>query len=220
MMNPIDTNTPAGGPLTQRQPEAPDPVELLDPGAEIDNADDTEAAASTNAPKDPPLQTPCLARNGSFWIEAAIPEQMDLLMQWRRRVLEDVFADSFPKDLQQADALMEENRRYYQHQLGQGHRAYWVRHETGDIVGCGGICLYQEMPSPDNPNGRCSYFMNIYTLPEFRHQGAASLLVRTLIQESYRLKAGKIYLETSDAGRAVYQELGFHEMKGYLKYGE
>ena len=40
-----------------------------------------------------------------------------------------------------------------------------------EIVGCGGICLYQEMPSPDNPSGGCAYLMNIYTRPEFRGQG-------------------------------------------------
>ena len=35
-------------------------------------------------------------------------------------------------------------------------------------AGCGGICISDGLPSPDNPSGRCTYLMNIYVLEAFR----------------------------------------------------
>ena len=49
------------------------------------------------------------------------------------------------------------------------------------VIGCGGLCLYEEMPSPDNPTGKCAYLMNIYTRPRFRGQGAGQAVIDWLI---------------------------------------
>ncbi len=141
---------------------------------------------------------------------------LPLLMEWRIRVLREVF--SIPEDMD-ITLLKQTNRQYYnQHLRDDSHMACFAR-KTGTevIVGCGGICYQEEMPSPDNISGSCGYIMNIYTLPEYRKLGVGREIVKFLIGDAKRRGVGKIYLESSDSGRQFYKELGFSEMKGYMK---
>ncbi len=139
---------------------------------------------------------------------------LDLLMKWRMTVLREVF--SAPQDDPMTE-LEQENRRYYQRALPAWSHVACFACSGQEIVGCGGICFYQEMPSPDNPQGDCAYLMNIYTLPAARGQGVGRAVVRWLIGQAEQRGITKIYLETSESGRPLYRELGFTEMQGYMK---
>ena len=147
-------------------------------------------------------------------IRQATIHDLDLLMQWRMEVLREVFA--IPPG-QPVAALAEENRRYYQAELPRGGHIACFALLDGEIVGCGGMCLYQEMPSPDNPNGKCAYLMNIYARPPFRRRGVGGAVVRWLVDQAKRRGIPKIYLETSRAGRPLYREIGFAEMPDMMK---
>ena len=113
--------------------------------------------------------------------------------------------------------LESENRRYYQTELPQGGHIACFAYVGEEIVGCGGICLYHEMPSPDNLNGKCAYLMNIYTRPQFRGHGIGNRIVRWLVEQARQRHISKIYLETSDKGRPLYQTIGFADMKDMMK---
>lgn len=147
-------------------------------------------------------------------IRRATLDDLDLLMQWRMEVLHDVF--DVPADDPMAE-LTAENRAYYERELPtEGHIACFALLD-GEIVGCGGICLYHEMPSPDNGNGGCAYLMNIYTRPAYRGQGIAKETCRWLIAEAQARGYTKVFLETSVNGRALYESLGFSDMQDYMK---
>lgn len=147
-------------------------------------------------------------------IRQATVQDMDLLMQWRMEVLHEVFA--IPSE-QSLPELEEENRRYYQTELPRGGHIACFAYIGGEAVGCGGMCLYDEMPSPDNPKGKCAYLMNIYSRPQFRRHGIGNAVVRWLIGQAEQCKITKIYLEASEDGRPLYQEIGFQDMSGYMK---
>ncbi len=140
-------------------------------------------------------------------------EDIELLMEWRIRALCEVFG-VLPDAL---NAIVPQCRRYYLEEIpAGGHIAcFAVCGET--VVGCGGICLYREMPSPENPNGRCGYLMNIYTQPEYRSRGIGRMTVRWLIDRARENGVSKIFLETSQQGEALYRALGFTDMSGYLQ---
>ncbi len=140
-------------------------------------------------------------------------EDLELLVAWRMRVLREVF--SIPSAASVAE-LERENRRYYRETLPAGGHIACFACAGGEIAGCGGVCVYQELPSPDNPNGQCAYLMNIYTLPAFRGRGAGEKIVRWLVEQVERMGISKIYLETSESGRPLYERLGFSDMDGYL----
>ncbi len=138
---------------------------------------------------------------------------LDLLVEMRMETLREVFPSppcSFPEDLE------EENRGYYQSTLPAGSHIACLACAGEEVVGCGGVCLYREMPSPDNPNGRCAYLMNIYCRPPYRRQKIGEAIVRWLIDRAKEQQSTKIYLETSDRGRPLYEGIGFTDMQDMM----
>lgn len=134
------------------------------------------------------------------------------LMRWRAEVIEHVFGQKPEQTLLMA------NRRYYAGHIADGSHYALVAEYDGTECGCGAVCITDELPSPDNPSGRCAYLMNIYVRAPFRNHGIAHSIVSHLVQEAERRGCGKIYLETTDAGRSVYTSLGFRHMPDMMKY--
>lgn len=145
-------------------------------------------------------------------------QELDLLLDWRMEVLRNVFSEEFNTlSKKEIEAIYENNRRYYLNHLESGEHIACFAELDGEIVGCGGVCIYDEMPSPDNIGGKCAYLMNIYTRQEYRRQGIAAKTVEHLIKECKARLIEKIYLETSADGEKMYRQLGFKDMKGYMK---
>ena len=149
---------------------------------------------------------------GSVIIRRAGIEDLEVLLQWRMEVLQNVFA--LPG--KPSEELQKANLDYYQKALADGGHFAVFAEGNGNIVGGGGVCFYQEMPSPDNPSGWCGYLMNIYTRAAVRGQGIGTKIVRALLDETARRGIHKVYLETTDQARSLYERIGFTEMKGYL----
>lgn len=136
----------------------------------------------------------------------------DELMIWRREVITNVFSEV--PDL----SLLRANRKYYQKHIADGSHIAYVASQDGKDVGCGSICLSEELPSPDNPDGRCAYLMNIYVRLPFRNNGIAHMIVRHLVDEAKARGCGKIYLETTDIAKPLYCNIGFNPMENMMKY--
>lgn len=139
---------------------------------------------------------------------------IDELMAWRREVIATVF------DVEPDAALAEANRLYYLRHLADGTHVAYVALHDGREAGCGSICLTDELPSPDNPTGRCAYLMNIYVRRGFRKHGVAHDIVRRLVGDAMSRGCGKIYLESTDMAKPLYREIGFHPMENMMKYGD
>lgn len=150
-------------------------------------------------------------------VEAAGLTELNTLLQWRETVLREVFSVPDEDDM---TTLMEENRQYYTHALECGTLNTCFAYVDGEIAGCGGVCFSLEMPSPDNPNGKCAYLMNVYAVPEYRGNGVGRAVVRWLVDEAEKKGASKIYLETSECAHSLYQSMGFEELNGYMKYNK
>lgn len=136
------------------------------------------------------------------------------LMHWRKEVIENVFGVVPSKE------LMSVNRMYYmKHIADESHIAIVAEIDDKD-VGCGAICLSDELPSPDNPSGRCAYLMNIYVRKEYRGHGVGHSIVCWLVEKARQLGCDKIYLETTDGARSLYKDIGFKELSGFMKYAD
>ncbi len=141
---------------------------------------------------------------------------MNILLEWRMRVLREVFSLNEGKNY---SAILANNEKYYRKHLAEGNHTacFAVDSDSEKIVGCGGICYQTEMPSPDNLSGTNGYLMNIYTVPEIRGIGVGRMIVEFLIADAKQRGVEKIYLESSDIGKSLYREIGFDDMIGYMK---
>lgn len=136
------------------------------------------------------------------------------LLRWRGEVLLHVFGRIGRRQLAR---LLRANASYLRRHLADGSFVELIASVDGKEAGCGSVSFYDEMPSPDNPTGRCAYIMNIYVRPAYRRRGVADTTVRLLIMLARRRGAGKIYLESTDWTCNLYKKLGFRPMDGYLK---
>lgn len=136
------------------------------------------------------------------------------LMHWRREVIENVFGEEPSK------RILAANRSYYREHIADGTHIAIVADVGDEGVGCGAICLTEELPSPDNPSGKCAYFMNIYVRSEYRAQGVGHAIVRWLVEKAREMGCDKIYLETTVCGRSLYESIGFKDLPGIMKYAD
>lgn len=136
------------------------------------------------------------------------------LMHWRKEVIENVFGVVPSKE------LMAANRMYYMKHIADGSHIAIVAEIDDQDVGCGAICLSDELPSPDNPSGYCAYLMNIYVRKEYRGHGVGHSIVYWLVKKARQLGCDKIYLETTDGARSLYKDIGFKELPGIMKYAD
>lgn len=143
-------------------------------------------------------------------------DALDILIEWRMRVLAEVFPMKKNEDRHD---IRKNNEEYYRVHLNDDtHTAcFAVNEENGEIIGCGGICYQKEMPSPDNLTGSNGYLMNIYTLPEYRGKGVGRKIIEFLIDDARRRGTEKIYLESSKDAKHLYEEIGFSDMHDYMK---
>ena len=154
----------------------------------------------------------------SIAIKELKADDMELLLTLRMEVLSHVFSQE-KKELSDSewDDIRSENEDYYKEELEKGGHVACAIYVSGELAGCGGVCLYREMPSPDNRSGKCAYLMNIYVRQEYRRQGLAKEICNYLIDKAKEKGSEKIYLESSDMAFELYRTLGFEDMNGYLK---
>jgi GNAT superfamily N-acetyltransferase len=159
---------------------------------------------------------------GAYTIRALTSTELELWLDLRMRVLAEVFADTWPTLCPGEHArIRAANRAYIKGSLAFSQDLHLCAFSDGHPIACGDFCLQHELPSPDNPNGRCAYLMNIYTVPPWRGHGVGSALVRELVERARAAGAkDKIYLETSQAGRTVYTRLGFNDLKDMMRHEE
>jgi GNAT superfamily N-acetyltransferase len=85
---------------------------------------------------------------------------------------------------------------------------------TGDdpqaIVAGGGMWLMPYPPSPADLSTRRAMIYNVYSEPEHRKKGLAKRIMQRLIMDADLRGIRNIELHASDAGRALYESLGFH----------
>lgn len=144
---------------------------------------------------------------------------IELLVELRMEVLSHAFSvERQDMNADEWNKLREKNREYYLRELERGGHVACVAEANGKILGCGGVCLYNELPSPDNRSGRCAYLMSVYTRKFYRKHGVAKKICERLIKVAREHGAEKIYLETSEAAKSLYHSLNFIEMDGYLKW--
>lgn len=145
-------------------------------------------------------------------IKKADPKDLDLILKWRMTVLKEVFELDENADMSK---LFLQNENYYTNHLNDNTHTAVFAYLNEKIVGCGGICYMEEMPSPDNLNGCLGYLMNIYTIPEKRKLGIGKMIVKYLINDARSRGVGKIMLESSEPAKKLYESIGFTVAKDY-----
>ena len=100
--------------------------------------------------------------------------------------------------------------------LERGDYVGWVASPAAkpeSIVGGAGVQLQPILPRPVRTSaigkGRQGTILNVFTEPEWRRRGVAALLLEEIIEWSRKEGLDRLVLHASEAGRALYDRLGF-----------
>lgn len=85
------------------------------------------------------------------------------------------------------------------------------------IAGGAGVQLREVLPHPLSSGnkwngvaeGRHAIILNVFTEPDWRHQGIAVLLLEQIIEWARAERLDRLVLHASEAGRPLYESLGF-----------
>ena len=92
-----------------------------------------------------------------------------------------------------------------------------IAQAEGNIVATSGLSFVSRPPSASSQLMSEGYVTNMYTLPAWRCKGVATALLKATMKHAKEHSARLVYLHTSDAGRSVYEKLGFAEYPRYMQ---
>jgi GNAT superfamily N-acetyltransferase len=147
--------------------------------------------------------------NDELSMRDAVHADISVLANHRRWMFEEMATlrgkPYGPHDL---DEMTAEYTRYLTERLGGDIRAWVI--EAGDrLIASGAVFVYDLLPRPGDWTGRTALLHSMYTDPDYRRRGLAKQIVLKAIEFCKAEGFRGLRLHASDAGRPVYQSLGF-----------
>lgn len=113
------------------------------------------------------------------------------------------------------------SREYFTEALRAGTYLGWMAEDSnGEVVGGGGIVVANWPGFPGEKDAKRVWILNMYTEPRARHRGVAKKLMQAMIEWCRGEGYGSVSLHASDAGRPLYESMGFqptNEMTSKLR---
>ncbi|MFZ0745580.1 MAG: GNAT family N-acetyltransferase [Terracidiphilus sp.] len=121
-----------------------------------------------------------------------------------------MFADARDAEQPVLDAMSQRFEPWVTRMLNRAIYAGWVTCDGERAVASAGLMFLDWAPHPLDPVGEYrAYLLNVWVEPEYRRRGLARALVELCLAEARRRNVRVVALHASDAGRPVYEEMGF-----------
>jgi GNAT superfamily N-acetyltransferase len=151
-----------------------------------------------------------------FTIRQASLADVDAIAEHRTRMFDEM--GQVPPDT--FETLRAKSRERLRGFLERGEYVGWLampRQHPEIIAGGAGVQLREVLPHPlprgnqwnGVAEGRHAIILNVFTEPDWRHQGIALLLLERIIQWARAERLDRLVLHASEAGRPLYERLGF-----------
>lgn len=136
----------------------------------------------------------------------ATPQDCAVILHHRR----SMFRDMGEGTAEELDRMVEATAPWLAHALADGSYRGWLAEDPDGRIAAGGGVLISSWPAgPKDPYTRRALIINVYTEPEFRNRGLASQVMLLMIQWLKEQGFNSVVLHASDAGRHLYETLGF-----------
>lgn len=151
-----------------------------------------------------------------FTIRLATVDDVDTIADHRARMFDEM-GDVRPGAF---ETLRTKSGNRLREFLDRGEYIGWLAtpaEQPDLIVGGAGVQLRQTLPHPQYlagnqgvvAEGRHAIIINVFTEPEWRRRGIAQILMRRIIEWARAEELDSLVLHASDAGRSLYEHLGF-----------
>jgi len=128
-----------------------------------------------------------------------------------------MFAEIGMSDPAALDTMSLHFEPWVERTIAAGKYVGWIVEEDSLPVASAGFFELEWPPHPFDPAGTArGYLLNFWVEPASRRKGLGRMLVRQALAESRRRGLSVTTLHASDAGRLVYQTLGFRDSSEML----
>jgi len=140
-----------------------------------------------------------------FETRLAMATDAELIGEQRRRM----FLDSVETTEAQMEAMIAKFVPWVREKLEDGRYVGWLTSKDGRVVAGAGMWLMEFPPHWMHEEAVRAYLLNFYVDPEFRGQGLAVSLLRTVVDETRRRGIKVVSLHASKYGKPIYERNGF-----------
>lgn len=121
-----------------------------------------------------------------------------------------------PDGLEYEPEVFDLTHRYVADKLSTGEFLVWLAEEDQQVVGTSGLIFFHRPPTFRNRSDMNAYILNMYTIPERRGRGVATMLLRHIIEYVKTTPVKRISLHATQMGMLVYERLGFEDCSGEM----
>ena len=142
----------------------------------------------------------------SFAIRTATGADIPTIVTHRRAMFEEMgYSDKNALDVMDTKFKPWVTRKM----AGAEYRHWFATNAAGAIAAGAGVWVMEWAALPFDQSERRGNLMNVYTERDFRRLGLAKRLTSTILEWCRENKIETVTLQASDAGRAMYESLGF-----------
>ncbi len=94
--------------------------------------------------------------------------------------------------------------------IGEGKYLAWITEDGEQPIASASLLILDWPPILNDPVGEHrGYLFNVFVEPKYRGRGLARALIECCMDEAHRRRIRMVALHSSDAGRPLYEALGF-----------
>ncbi|SFR63565.1 GNAT family N-acetyltransferase [Anaeromicropila populeti] len=140
-------------------------------------------------------------------IRKATSADVNSLVFMRIEYLKETLGRMDEKDI---EALKKQLQLYFKTHINVDFTAY-VAEQDRAVVATGFMIVNEKPASPLFMTGKTGTVYNVYTRPQYQKKGLATSIMNQIIQEAKKKHISYIELSATDAGKPLYDKLGFME---------
>ena len=129
---------------------------------------------------------------------------VEALAVLRREFLIEV-ADAHSDD----ESVLPRLRSWFAEKLANDHFSAVLACAGDEVIASSGLVVHEHPPGIMIPNGREAYIMNMYTKPQWRGKGIATVIFRKLLEVARKKDCSRVALHALPLGRPIYEKEGF-----------
>lgn len=103
---------------------------------------------------------------------------------------------------------------YYRRHLNRDFFAAMAFADCNEIASVSFLLIHEKPANHRFPTGRIGEILNVFTYIEYRFNGYATAVLKTLIDKAREENASLVELRATCSGKPVYKKLGFEETHG------
>jgi len=152
-----------------------------------------------------------MAAESTMPIRPATSSDIPVLVKHRRWMFEEMMkVQPVIYTMADLDTMEEPYRRHLDQHLKSGTLRAWVVEDENRIVASGALELYLWPPRPGDVTERAGLVHSVYVARAYRRRGLARRIMDTIVDAGRAQGLKTVTLHSSDAGRHIYETMGFH----------